>query len=200
MRIAIGVLAFCLLSCSPTSSNVLPAEDEGLAVSVRVIRANPEGQLPRDVADSSGSAEVSEVDAGTQLASPIDPMPEDGLETADGRSHMGDLYARAGLIPEAIFEYQQSIEIDPSNAVRHFKLGLAFQSLRQFDDALASYEQAARLEPESAWAHAAVAIVHAKMGQQDKAFDAYQAVKNLDDEMAVGLLEVITQYGTFHEV
>lgn len=195
MRIAIGALACLLLSCSPTASSVVPAGDD-LVVSVRVIRANP-------LVEAEAHAEVagpSEVDAGTSLAAPSDPTPVDGLETAEGRSHMGDLYARAGLIPEAIFEYQQSIEIEPDNAVRHFKLGLAFQSIRRFEEALTAYEEAARLEPDSAWAHAAVSIVHAKMGQQEEAFDAYQTVKGLDDEMAEGLLEVITQYGTFHEV
>lgn len=198
MRIVIGALAFCLLSCSPATQRQALEGDDGLVVSVRAIRANP--SLEHE-GSGAGEASASDVDTGgAQLASPIDPAPTDGLETAEGRSHMGDLYARAGLIPEAIFEYQQSIEIDPSNAVRHFKLGLAFQSVRQFEDALASYEEAARLEPDSAWAHAAVAIVHAKMGQQEQAFDAYQTVKALDDEMAQGLLEVITQYGTFHEV
>ncbi len=197
MRIVIGALSCCLLSCSPTTSSLAPLESDGPVVAVRVIRLDPVGELERNVAHEG---ETSEVDAGARLASPIDPMPTDGMETADGRSHMGDLYARAGLIAEAIFEYQHSIEIDPSSAVRHFKLGLAFQSIREFDKALVSYEEAARLEPDSAWAHAAVAIVHAKMGQQDKAFDAYQAVKTLDGEMAEGLLEVITQYGTFHEV
>lgn len=198
MRIVIGALAFCFLSCGPAAQGPAPLGDEGLVVSVRVIRANPTLDLEGDVAGQPSSSEVDT--GGAQLASPLDPSPTDGLETAEGRSHMGDLYARAGLIPEAIFEYRQSIEIDPSNAVRHFKLGLAYQSIRQFEDALSSYEEAARLEPDSAWAHAAVSIVHAKMGQQEKAFDAYQTVKALDDEMAQGLLEVISQYGTFHEV
>lgn len=196
MRIVLGALALCLASCTPAGSGVAPTEPEGLAVAIRVIRTSPATELDAGELD----VEPSDVDAGTQFASPIDPLPSDGMETAEGRSHMGDLYARAGLIPEAIFEYQQSIQIDPSNAVRHFKLGLAYQSVRQFGEALDSYEEAARLEPDSAWAHAAVAIVHAKMGQHEQAFDAYQTVKNLDDEMAQGLLEVITQYGTFHEV
>ena len=196
MRIVIGALVSCLLSCSPATQGPAPVTEEGLVVSVRVIRAHPSLGFEDDA-----GGEASNVDGGgAQLASPIDPTPTDGLETADGRSHMGDLYARAGLISEAIFEYRQSIEIDPANAVRHFKLGLAYQSIRQFEDALASYEEAARLEPDSAWAHAAVSIVHAKMGQPEKAFAAYQTVKTLDDEMAEGLLEVITQYGTFHEV
>ncbi|MDG2303715.1 MAG: tetratricopeptide repeat protein [Candidatus Binatia bacterium] len=196
MRIVIGALALYLASCTPAGPGVDPTEPEGLAAAVGVIWASP----ATDLEVKEVGAEPSDVDAGTQFASPIDPLPTDGIETAEGRSHMGDLYARAGLIPEAIFEYQQSIEIDPSNAVRHFKLGLAYQSVRQFGEALTSYEEAARLEPDSAWAHAAVAIVHAKMGHQEKAFDAYQTVKNLDDEMAHGLLEVITQYGTFHQV
>lgn len=198
MRIVISVLACSLFSCSPAASEV--ASDGGdFAVAIRAIRANP--LVGVDVtADVDEVPAASEEEGGSRLAAPSDPAPAEGLETAEGRSHMGDLYARAGLIPEAIFEYQQSIEMEPENAVRHFKLGLAFQSIRRFEDALAAYEEATRLEPDSAWAYAAVSIVHAKMGQQEKAFDAYQVVKGLDDEMAEGLLDVITQYGTFHEV
>ena len=195
------VLALALLvsSCtSATTSSLEAPVRHGPVVAVAVLRANP-------VSGSGGRAAVrddspSTVDAGSQLASPIDPLPTDGLETAEGRSHLGDLYARAGLMPEAIFEYRQAIGIDPSNAVGHFKLGLAYQSMRNFDDALLSYREAAILEPDSAWAHAAVSIVLAKMGRPEMALDAYRSVKRLDDEMAEGLLEVITQYGTFHEV
>lgn len=196
MRIATLVLAFVLSSCAPAKSSVAVPDDVGLVVSVRVVRVDPAGDLEPSTERGTDGA----VDAGEALASPIDPMPEEELDTAEGRSHLGDLYARAGLLSEAILEYRQSIEIDPSNAVRHFKLGLAYQSVRQFEAALASYKEAARLEPNSAWAHAAVSIVHAKMGQQSAAFDSYQTVKELDDEMAEGLLEVILQYGSLHEV
>ena len=199
MRIATSALALLLSSCTSTTADVATVGEDGLVVAVRVIRVDPVAETEADVA-SEPTVVDSTVDGGAELASPLDPVPGSGLETAEGRSHMGDLYARAGLIPEAISEYEQSIAIEPGNAVRHFKLGLAYQSIRQFDDALASYQEAARLEPESAWAHAAVSIVHAKMGSQEKAFDAYQTVKGLDGEMAQGLLEVITQYGTFHEI
>lgn len=190
MRIAIVTLTSLVVGCAPTGSIPPPSEGGDLVVSVRVVRqpsVEPDADRP-------------DVDAGAGLASSIDPLPGEGLDTADGRSHMGDLYARAGLIPEAILEYRHSIDLDPSNAVRHFKLGLAYQSLRQFEDALASYQEAARLEPDSAWAHAAVSIVHAKMGHQEQAFEAYRTVKDLDGDMAQGLLEVIVQYGSFHEV
>jgi len=179
------------------SAGVGMMESEGPIVAVRLIRANPPAARERGAAHEAHSSEIDGTDA---LARPTDPLTSEGLDTAEGRSRMGDLYARAGLIPEAIFEYRRSVDLEPANAVRHFKLGLAYQSIRQFDAALASYQEAARLEPDSAWAHAAVSIVHAKMGHSDQAFDSYRTVKNLDDEMAEGLLEVILQYGNFHEV
>ncbi len=122
------------------------------------------------------------------------------VEAADERAYLGDLYVRAGLLPEAIVEYRRSVEIDPSSAARHFRLGVAYQSIRCFEEALASYREAARLEPASAWAHAAVSIVQAKLGRPSEAMDTYEMVKELDDEMARELLEVLMQYGTFHEV
>lgn len=196
MASAAIALTLFLSGCTSASTTTLDAaENRGPVVSVRVVQAEP--AVPAAVLENGPA---STVDAGAPLASPLDPVPSDGVETAEGRSHLGDLYARAGLMPEAISEYQQSIQIDPQNAVRHFKLGLAYQSMRNFEDALRSYQEAARLEPESAWAHAAVSIVLAKMGRSEKAFEAYQTVKGLDQEMAEGLLEVITQYGSFHEV
>jgi len=104
------------------------------------------------------------------------------------------------MISEAIVEYQRELDAHPDDAVRHFKLGLAFQSVRRFDEALASYQATARLEPKSVWAHAAVAIVCAKMGDQDGAFAAYRTVKDLDADLAQDVLEVITQYGDFRDV
>ena len=196
MRNALLVLTLILCGCS-SASTVVEDGVEGPAVAVRVVRAEPTTD-PLPSAEAAASA--ADVDGGSGLASPLDPTPSGGLESAEGRAHLGDLYARAGLMPEAIYEYQQSIEMEPENAVRHFKLGLAHQSMRNFEDALVSYREAARLEPSSAWAHAAVSIVLAKMGEPEQAFEAYQTVKRLDDEMAEGLLEVITQYGSFHEV
>jgi hypothetical protein len=37
------------------------------------------------------------------------------------------------------------------------------------------------------------------MGNQDAALEEYKKVKRLDHEMAEGLLDVLGQYGSFHE-
>jgi len=185
MRIAIWTLGLILSGCVSSGSGVVAPESDRAVLSIRAVApSSEEDREPSLVRDERPSVGVEEED----------------LDTAEGRARLGDLYARAGLLPEAIVEYRQSIELDPADAVRHFKLGLAYQSLRRFGEALAAYQEAARLEPDSAWAHAAVSIVQAKMGQQSAAFDSYRTVKRLDGEMAEGLLEVILQYGTFHEV
>jgi tetratricopeptide (TPR) repeat protein len=204
MRTSTVALALLLLGCTSVQSTHTATDGEGHFVAVRSVQAEPTaGAAPKATATEpvrSAASRDESVARRPGVETSVDPGAAEGPATAEDRSHLGDLFARAGLIPEAITEYRISIELDPKNAVQHFKLGLAYQSMRRFEEALSSYQQAARLEPQSAWTHAAVAIVHAKMGQAEQALDAYRTVKELDAEMADGLLEVISQYGSFHEV
>lgn len=139
-------------------------------------------------------AEVASVEAATAPGGEVEY-----LDSAEASAQLADVYARAGLVEDAIGEYRRSIELDPTRADRHFRLGLAYQSQRWFDEALEAYREAARLEPESAWARAAMSIVQAKMGQRSAAFQTYRQVKSIDEEVARELLEVLLRYGSFHD-
>jgi tetratricopeptide (TPR) repeat protein len=145
---------------------------------------------------------IRPVSSGAEVGSVGTTLAVEGaghLDSAEASAQLADVYARAGLVEDAIDEYRRSIELDPTRADRHFRLGLAYQSQRWFDEALAAYREAARLEPESAWARAAMSIVQAKMGQRSAAFQTYRQVKSIDEEVARELLEVLLRYGSFHD-
>ena len=55
--------------------------------------------------------------------------------------------AQAQLWNEAVFRWNQVINIDPEDAKAHNNLGVAYEALGNMDEAIASYQQAAELEP-----------------------------------------------------
>ena len=154
------------------------------------------GEGPRREAASVGEVTVPE---GRVVVSASEPGKARHAAAQDHRRE-ADLFVRSGLVSEAIPHYLRAIELDPLDGGQYFKLGLAYQALRQFDHALFSYGQAVRLEPGSVWAHAALAIVHAKVGNPEAAFASYRDVKALDRETARGLLPVLLQYGKGDDV
>jgi tetratricopeptide (TPR) repeat protein len=192
-RWSLALLAL-LGACGAVSPEPAALDDRRVIVAIRVIREEPVVAEARATPASGSPADASMADAANGK------VAETRSAALDEPGERGDLYARAGLLSEAIVEYQRAVDAHPDDAVRHFKLGLAFQSVRRFDEALASYQAAARLEPKSVWAHAAVAIVYAKMGNQDGAFASYRTVKELDGTLAQDVLEVIMQYGDFRDV
>lgn len=54
---------------------------------------------------------------------------------------------------EAVVKYQQSIELDPDDAVVHDNLGGAYHELGEYDEAIAEFERAVMLDPEYATAY-----------------------------------------------
>ena len=57
--------------------------------------------------------------------------------------------AESKLWNEAIFRWNQVLNIDPRNAKAHNNLGVAFEALGRIDDALESYKRATELDSNS---------------------------------------------------
>ena len=55
--------------------------------------------------------------------------------------------AQAQLWNEAIFRWQQVIDIDPDDSKAHNNLGVAYEAVGKMDEAIAAYQRAAELEP-----------------------------------------------------
>jgi len=57
--------------------------------------------------------------------------------------------AQAELWNEAVFRWEQVIDIDPGNAKAYNNLGVAYEALGKMDEAIAAYQRAAELEPDN---------------------------------------------------
>lgn len=57
--------------------------------------------------------------------------------------------AQAQLWNEAIFRWQQVINIDPDDSKAHNNLGVAYEAVGKMDEAIAAYQRAAELEPDN---------------------------------------------------
>ena len=55
--------------------------------------------------------------------------------------------AQAQLWNEAVFRWQQVINIDPEDSKAHNNLGVAYEALGNIDDAIGAYQRATELEP-----------------------------------------------------
>jgi Flp pilus assembly protein TadD len=52
-----------------------------------------------------------------------------------------------GQFQDAIAKYQQVVQIDPTNKIAHYDLGVVYQTLKQDDQAAAEYGRAIALDP-----------------------------------------------------
>ncbi len=57
--------------------------------------------------------------------------------------------AQAELWNEAVFRWEQVIDIDPSNSKAYNNLGVAYEALGKTDKAIAAYQRAEELEPDN---------------------------------------------------
>lgn len=57
--------------------------------------------------------------------------------------------AQAELWNEAVFRWEQLIDIDPGNSKAYNNLGVAYEALEKTDEAIAAYQRASELAPEN---------------------------------------------------
>src|SRR5262245_10550022 len=69
----------------------------------------------------------------------------------------GDKYITASKYNEAVIEYRNAIQIDPSFAKAHYKLALAYLNLNNRDNAYRELQQAVALNPSNSDAQLSLA-------------------------------------------
>ena len=57
--------------------------------------------------------------------------------------------AQAQLWNEAVFRWNQVVNVDPENAKAYNNLGVAYEALGKIDEAVAAYQRATALEPDN---------------------------------------------------
>lgn len=85
-------------------------------------------------------------------------------------------------IDQAISEYHQAIQIDPTYPEPYFNLGIAFGRKGETDDAISEFQAAIRLKPDNADAYYALGIAFTKKGRTDEAISQYrEAIRRKPD-------------------
>lgn len=105
---------------------------------------------------------------------------EDDDMTAQEYLEAAQVYRQAGDFQTAIPLYQQSVELDPSNADARNALGFAYLRVGRFPDAQQEFEEAIEMEGDSFWGHYLLGEALRAQGQNAAALSAYETAREID--------------------
>lgn len=88
---------------------------------------------------------------------------------------------------EAIKQFQQAAEKDPTQQAIFGNLGVAYLNLKKYDDAIAAFRKSIALSPSDAGVHASLGTALAQSGKIDEAQQEAQEVAKLDPALAGSL-------------
>jgi Flp pilus assembly protein TadD len=76
-------------------------------------------------------------------------MPANADKRSDARAHVdfGIIVAQRGLWKEAVYRWQQAVELDPTYVEAWNNLGIGYEQLGRFADARKAYDRALELAP-----------------------------------------------------
>lgn len=97
----------------------------------------------------------------------------------------GEALWQQGRFEEAIVEFQQAIDLVPTDAEYHDNLGLAYSHAGQYEQAVAELEIALRYSlsaARKAFVYSDLGYVHKEQGEFDKAIEAYTRALQWDPE------------------
>ncbi len=98
----------------------------------------------------------------------------------------GNLRLEDGLYQEALFEFNQLLELKPHHAPGLLGRALALKGLDRFEQALESINIALEVEPRFAVAYANRGIIHDLLGRHREALADYIQALELDPELGEG--------------
>ncbi len=96
---------------------------------------------------------------------------------------MGYCRVKQGKAQEAIRAYQQALQLKPTDADIHNKLGDAYYYLGRLREAIDSYEEAARLQPDNAETFYNLAIAFSESGNPGMAAANARILQKLDGKL-----------------
>jgi protein O-mannosyl-transferase len=86
-------------------------------------------------------------------------------------NNLGNVMLETGRVPEAIEQYEESLQFNPSGIEAHNNLGLALDQEGRIPEAIENYEQALKFNPHFALAHSNLANALAQTGRVREAID-----------------------------
>jgi tetratricopeptide (TPR) repeat protein len=95
----------------------------------------------------------------------------------------GCMYMKMNNLPSALADFNQAIEIDPTNAMAYSNRGAAYRKLEDLENALANYDLAIQHNPDYATAYMNRAFAYYKVGRyQEGVADCNRALELRPDQ------------------
>jgi len=114
----------------------------------------------------------------------IDPYRVEALHL------LGRLAQKSGRPEIAVAYLRQAVQQEPTDALRHFELGMAYQSMSRLDEAIASYGAALERNPELPEAHNNLGLALQASGQFDAAVTHLQYAIHVRPDYAKAYLNL----------
>jgi tetratricopeptide (TPR) repeat protein len=104
------------------------------------------------------------------------------------------MYDEAGMNDKAIDAARKVMELDPSNHIAVYNLGVMYQKLKRYDEALATFQQALAIKPdfENAWYN--IGRCASDQKKYREAIDAFKKFCEIVPDSAEGWLNVGVSY------
>ncbi len=97
----------------------------------------------------------------------LHPDPDTNLDLAD-------LLIRRKQFDEAVTYLNRVLQVEPTNAIAHYDLGVVFQAREKVDEAIDAYEQAVRLDRDNSRAYNNLGILKTEKGLLDEAAECFR--------------------------
>lgn len=99
-----------------------------------------------------------------------------------------------GQISQALAQLAEAIEINPGNSAWHFNIGLALDSMDNFDEAIEAYQKALDLTPDDPETLNCLAIDYTRTGEYDLALATFDQIEKIAPYFEPGYCNRIITY------
>ncbi|MGD1212916.1 MAG: M1 family aminopeptidase [Candidatus Acidiferrales bacterium] len=100
----------------------------------------------------------------------------------------GEALAQVGKYYEAILEYRQALDIQPTNSLAHFRMGEAMFYQKNYQAAANAFRAAlgGELDPKwtDVWSHIYIGKIYDLLGQRERAVNEYSLAQHTNDDTA----------------
>jgi tetratricopeptide (TPR) repeat protein/predicted Ser/Thr protein kinase len=100
-------------------------------------------------------------------------------EQGDGHICLGLVFNGTGKYDEALKQYQQAVDLQPTNDIAFAGLALAYERLNRLDEAEKTYRQAISLRPSSAGGYNALGGFYSRHARYSEAADMFSQMVSL---------------------
>ncbi len=87
---------------------------------------------------------------------------------------------KTGKTSEAIAKFSEAVKLDPTLAVAHYALGIAYKRKKDYVNAEKAYQQAIKHDPQMDKAYIALGLLQTQMRKFNEAINTYKAALNIN--------------------